>query len=547
MKRRDIKIFDTTLRDGTQGEKISFSVEDKLRIARRLDEFGIHYIEGGWPGSNPKDFLFFQRALKMSFNHAKIVAFGSTMRSGLTPEGDANLQALLQANTSAISIFGKSWLLHVRKALKISPEENLTLIENTVAFLKDHGKEIIYDAEHYFDGYKDDPDYALQTLCAAERGGADVLVLCDTNGGTLPHELAELILKTKQRVCTPLGIHTHNDSEMAVANTLAAVDVGCEHVQGTINGYGERCGNANLCSVIPNLQIKKRYYCVPEENLPKLTSLSHFVSEVANLTHPQNLPFVGKSAFAHKGGVHVSAVMKDVRTYEHITPEQVGNQRRVLVSDLSGRSNVFYKARELNVDLSMPPEKVQEIVQQLKDLENFGYQYEAAEGSFELFMQKMTGAWRDFFRLQGFRVLVEKNASEAPRSEVTIRLNVSGHIEHTASEGHGPVHALDKALRKALEKFYPEIQEMHLSDYKVRVLNEKDGTGARVRVLIDSYAGETTWSTIGVSENIIEASWQALMESFSYFLLQRQKQGLKKSKAKNSVNRPRVANLGSVQ
>ncbi|MFQ5769641.1 MAG: citramalate synthase [bacterium] len=362
---------------------------------------------------------------------------------------------------------------------------------------------------------------ALQTLLAAERGGADVLVLCDTNGGTLTSELVNIIRDTISVVSVPLGIHAHNDSDLAVANTLAAVENGCIHVQGTINGFGERCGNANLCSVIPNLQLKNQHQCVPDENLTQLTALSHFVSEVANLAHSHNLPFVGKSAFAHKGGIHVSAIMKENRTYERVPPEKIGNQRRVLVSDLSGKSNVFYKAKELDVDVRGHADKVPGIVKQLKNLENCGYQYEAAEGSFELLIRKRIENWQDFFQLEGFRVIIEKNTNDVPRSEATIRLKVDGHIEHTASEGNGPVHALDQALRKALIKFYPEIEEMHLSDYKVRVLNEKDGTGAKVRVLIDSSTTGATWGTVGVSENIIEVSWQALMDSFSYFLSKR--------------------------
>ncbi len=520
-KRKEIKIFDTTLRDGSQGEKVAFSVEDKIRIAKRLDEFGIHYIEGGWPGSNPKDGLFFKKAQSIPFKQARLVAFGSTCRANHNVKEDANLQALLAASTPAVSIFGKSWLLHVHKALRISPELNLKLIETSVAYLKEQGREVIYDAEHFFDGYKDDPEYALQTLWAAEWGGADVLVLCDTNGGTLPHEIGKIIDEIKPKLSTPLGIHAHNDAELAVANTLVAVAHGCEHVQGTINGLGERCGNANLCSVIPDLQIKQNYYCIPEENLSRLTALSHFVSELANLTHPHNLPYVGKSAFAHKGGVHVSAVMKEARTYEHIQPHQVGNHRRVLVSDLSGRSNVLYKADELKIDLRPYANKLPEIVQKLKQLENEGYQYEAAEGSFKLLLKKMTEDWQDYFQLEGFRVIIEKNAEGPPRSEATIRLKVNSYIEHTAAEGNGPVHALDKALRKALAKFYPEIKEMQLSDYKVRVLNEKEATAARVRVLIDSSSPDGSWGTVGVSENIIEASWQALMESFSYFLMQK--------------------------
>jgi len=522
--RKEIKVFDTTLRDGTQGEKISFSVEDKLRVAKRLDEFGIHYIEGGWPGSNPKDLLFFERVKQIRFKNAKIVAFGSTRRSGNLPEQDPNLQALLGANTSAISIFGKSWLLLVKSALRITPEENLNLIESSVAYLKSHAKEIIYDAEHFFDGYKDNPDYAIETLLAAERGGADVLVLCDTNGGTLPTELTNIICETKTKTSAPLGIHAHNDCELAVANTLTAVENGCVHIQGTVNGFGERCGNANLCSIIANLQIKQNYLCVPGEKLAELTSLSRFVSELANLSHLNSMAFVGKSAFAHKGGVHVSAVMKESKTYEHIAPERVGNRRRVLISDLSGRSNVLYKAKELQIDLKEHEEKIPEIVRQLKDLENCGYQYEAAEGSFKLLIQKMIQDWTEFFQLEGFRVIIEKNATEPTRSEATIRLNVNGRTEHTASEGNGPVHALDKALRKALVKFYPQIDDMQLSDYKVRVLNEKESTGAKVRVLIDSSADGCTWGTVGVSENIIEASWQALVDGFSYYLLHNNKE-----------------------
>lgn len=519
--RKQIQIFDTTLRDGTQAEKVSFSADDKVRIAKRLDKFGVHYIEGGWPGSNPKDFEFFEKAKTIEFENAKVVAFGSTMRSGSSPETDPNIQALVQAETRAVSLFGKSWMLHVTKALRISGEENLRLIEDSVAYLKSNGKEVIYDAEHYFDGYHDDPEYAIETLLAAQRGGADVLVLCDTNGGTLTSDVARVVLETRQRVAKPLGIHAHNDSEVAVANSVAAVESGCVHVQGTINGFGERCGNANLCSIIPNLQLKKNYNCIPDESLPKLTSLSHFISEVANLSHPNNLPFVGKSAFAHKGGIHVSAVMREASTYEHIEPEKVGNGRRVLVSDLSGRSNVFYKADELKVDLKEHAKDVPEIVTRLKELENQGYQYEAAEGSFKLLMKRMVGDWQDFFELEGFRVILEKDTSEPTRSEATIRLKVNGHTEHTAAEGDGPVHALDQAMRKALTKFFPEIKQVQLTDYKVRVLNEKDATAAKVRVLIDSSTPKCTWGTVGVSENIIEASWQALADSFAYFLLQK--------------------------
>jgi 2-isopropylmalate synthase len=524
MSKKEIKILDTTLRDGSQGEQISFSVEDKLRITEKLDEFGIHYIEGGWPGSNPKDSLFFQKVKTKHFKHAKLVAFGSTQRIGHKAEDDPNLQSLLKSDTPAVSIFGKSWLLHVTKALKITPEQNLKIIEDSIRFLKANNKEVIYDAEHYFDGFNEDPDYAIQTLAVAENSGADVIVLCDTNGGTLPSDLVKIIQKTKGKLSVPLGIHAHNDSDVAVANTIAAVEAGCVHIQGTINGYGERCGNANLCSVIPNLQLKCDYNCVPEENLQKLTMLSHFIADIANLPQAFNHPYVGRSAFAHKGGIHVSAVMKDSRTYEHVNPEKVGNSQRVLVSELSGRSNVLYKANKLKMDLEKHRDKIPEIVEKLKELENEGYQFEAAEGSFELLLRKMTGEWKDFFKLGGIRVIVEKDESGVHWSEATVRLSVNGKKEHTAAEGDGPVNALDEALRKALIKFYPSIGKMKLTDYKVRVLNAEKATAAKVRVLIDSSSKDKSWGTVGVSENIIEASWQALTDSIAYYLMHNQKE-----------------------
>jgi 2-isopropylmalate synthase len=515
---RNIDIFDTTLRDGTQGEKITFSAEDKLRIAQKLDDFGFDYIEGGWPGSNPKDMAFFERAKSCSFSHTKIVAFGSTRRAGNTAENDANLNALIQAETPAVSIFGKSWLLHVEKALGITAEENIAIISDSVSFLKQHGKEVIYDAEHFFDGYKANPDYALSTVLAAQKEGADVVDLCDTNGGTMPHEISKIVSEIKKQVDVQLGIHAHNDCELGVANSLAAVKAGCTHVQGTINGYGERCGNANLCSIIPGLQLKQDYQCIPNSKMAHLATISRFVSELANVKPDIRQPYVGRSAFAHKGGIHVSAVMKNEQTYEHIKPEEVGNSRRVLVSDLSGKSNVRYKTDELGINLGKDGEKVHEIVQRLKELENQGYQFEAADASFELLVEKMTSSPKNHFVLEGFRVTTEKNAAGSSRSEATIRLKVNGQMEHCAAEGNGPVHALDCALRKAIHEFYPEIEEMHLQDYKVRVLNEKDGTGASVRVLIDSGKTGNTWGTVGVSENILDASWQALSDSFSYFL-----------------------------
>lgn len=516
--KKSVKVFDTTLRDGTQAENVSLSAEDKLHIAQKLDEFGIDYIEGGWPGSNPKDMQFFELAKKSAFNHAKIVAFGSTKRAKYTVEEDPNIRALLNAETPAISLFGKTWLLHVEKALKISPEKNLELIRESVKFLKENDKEVIYDAEHFFDGFKDNQKYALDTLKTAEDAGADVICLCDTNGGTLPSEITDIVQQVQQNISIPLGIHAHNDSGLAVANSIAAVQAGATQVQGTINGYGERCGNANLCEVIPNLQLKAGFTCIPDEKMRMVTTVSRYVSEIANLAHSNMLPFTGKSAFAHKGGVHVSAVMKDSASYEHITPETVGNKRRVLISDLSGQSNIKYKAKELNIDLDAHNKNISEIVQTLKEKENQGYQYEAAEGSLKLLIKKISKEYQEFFTLKGFRILIEKDENGEVRSEATVRMDVDGEFEHSAAEGNGPVNALDMALRKALTKFYPKIKKMKLSDYKVRVLNANAATGAKVRVLIDSTNTAGSWGTVGVSENIIEASWEALTESISYYL-----------------------------
>lgn len=516
-----VKIFDTTLRDGAQSEYISFSVEDKLHIARKLDEFGIHYIEGGWPGSNPKDFLFFKQVKEEKFQNAKIVAFGSTKHAHNKVEDDPNIKALLDADTSTVSIFGKTWILHVEKALRVTREQNLEMIHESVAYLKAKGREVIFDAEHFFDGYKANPDYALETLRVAEEAGADVLVLCDTNGGTLTSDVAKIVKTVREAVSAPLGIHAHNDSELAVANTLVAVQNGCEHVQGTINGYGERCGNANLCSVIPNLQIKAGFKCIPEENISGLTALSHYVSEITNMVPNNAMPFVGKSAFSHKGGIHVSAVMRDTTCYEHIEPETVGNRRRVLVSDLSGKSNILYKAAELGIDVKSYQEQLPAIMKRLKELEHEGYQFEAAEGSLELLIKKIKNEYKNYFDLQGLRILVEKDESDEMRTEATIRMIVNNAVEHAAAEGVGPINALDKALRKVLINFYPEIEGMKLTDYKVRVIDAKAGTSARVRVLIESTADNMTWNTVGVSENIIEASWQALTDSVSYYLMKR--------------------------
>ncbi len=519
---KNISVFDTTLRDGSQGEKISFSLDDKLDIARKLDEFGIHYIEGGWPGSNPKDITFFEHARKVYWENAKLVAFGSTRRAQNRPENDKNLNLLLSSETPAISVFGKSWLLHAINALGISAEENCELIFDSLQYLKSYGREIIYDAEHFFDGYKDNPDYALKTLQAAVIGGADVLVLCDTNGGSLPNEISEITQTVKEAFSIKIGIHAHNDSDLAVANTLQAVMDGATHVQGTINGFGERCGNANLISAIANLQLKMGYHCVDEEKVSGLSDLSAYVYEIANVVPRDEAAYVGRSAFAHKGGIHVSAVMKNPRTYEHVDPDAVGNYRRVLVSDLSGRSNIHYKMSELGIQ-ELEQEKAVEIVQKIKHLENNGYSFEAAEASFELLVERQRGTTPIFFNLSGFREFTEKDGMGFPRSEASIRVAVDDHEEHTAAEGNGPVNALDNALRKALIRFYPAVANIHLLDYKVRVLNQagKKGTASQVRVLIETQFEEERWSTMGVSENIIEASWQALVDSYTYYLLKK--------------------------
>ncbi len=516
---RQIALYDCTLRDGTQGEEIAFSVEDKVRIAEKLDDLGMDYIEGGWPGSNPKDMDFFEAAKRLRLSHARLTAFGSTRRAGNRVAKDANIRALVRAETPVITIFGKSWDFHVQRALRTTLPKNLELIQDSVAYLKKHCDELIYDAEHFFDGYRLYPEYALDTLRAAEAGGADCVVLCDTNGGSLPGQIVAGTAAARRTVSTPIGIHTHNDSELAVANTLAGVEQGAIHVQGCINGYGERCGNANLISVIPNLQLKMGYRCVTAARIRKLREASHFIDELANRRSDTHQAFVGDSAFAHKGGVHVQAVLRDPRTYEHLEPEVVGNRRRVLVSDLSGRGNVVYKAKEFGIDLDTHDPETQEILRELKELENQGYQFEAAEGSFELLMRRAKGQRRKFFDLIGYRVTVEKlDENSAARAEATVQVSVDGVLEHTAAEGNGPVDALNKALRKALEKFYPGLSETELIDYKVRILNESAATEATTRVLIESSDHESKWATVGVSPNIIEASWEALVDSFEYKL-----------------------------
>ena len=516
---KKIEIYDTTLRDGTQGEGISFSSLDKIKIALSLDKLGVAYIEGGWPGSNPKDMEFFEKIRSIPLKKAKISAFGSTRKGNNKVEKDINIKALMDSKAPVITLFGKSWELHVKDALKVSLEENIKMIYDSISYLKSKGRYVIYDAEHYFDGFKANPDYALKTLEAAKNAGAEVLVLCDTNGGTLPSELAEIIKTTKSSIKAKYGIHTHNDSGLAVANSIIAVEMGCMQVHGTINGYGERCGNANLCSIMPILQLKLGFRCVSDKNLKTLTDVSYFVSEVANVIPPKNEPFVGESAFAHKGGIHVDAVMKNIKTYEHISPELIGNRRRVLLSDLSGKSNIKYKTSEMGFEEEFEPLHLREIADEIKLKEHRGYLYEDAEGSFELLVRKKQGKKEEFFELEGFRVIIEKRPEKEPYSEATIKLKVKGTTEHTAAEGDGPVNALDNALRKALEKFYPNLKKMHLTDYKVRVLDGKDGTKAKVRVLIESANKKKTWGTVGVSENIIQASWEALVDSINYHLL----------------------------
>lgn len=515
-----IYIYDTTLRDGTQGEEISFSVEDKVKIAHHLDEFGVDYIEGGWPGSNPKDMEFFERMKDVKLKHAKLAAFGSTCKASSTPETDSNVNQLLNAATPTVTIFGKSWDMHVTAALGTTMDRNLEIITETVRYLKRNGKEVIYDAEHFFDGYKSNPEYAIRTIKAAEAGGADFIVLCDTNGGSLPHEVEKSVTTAKEAVRIPIGIHAHNDSELAVANSLGAVRAGAIQVQGTINGFGERCGNANLCSIIPDLQLKMNIPVLPAAKLKGLTELSRFVSEVANLQPRKSLPYVGQSAFAHKGGVHVSAVMKSARTYEHIDPEVVGNSRRVLVSDLSGKSNVLYKAERLGISIDDNNGKATKIVNELKALESQGYVFEDADASLEILMRKDTGEVETPFELEALHIIIEKNDNSGlAHTEAVIKLRVGDRIEHTASEGNGPVNALDNALRKALLQFYPQLAETKLSDYKVRVVDAGEGTSAKVRVLIETTDGESDWSTVGVSENIIEASWKALVDSIVYKMM----------------------------
>lgn len=522
-----ISIYDTTLRDGTQAEGISISADDKVRVAKRLDQFGIHYIEGGWPGSNPRDIEFFNLIRKEKLKQARVSAFGSTRHNKNRVENDPNIQALLDAHCPVVAIFGKSWDLHVTKALRVSLDDNLMMISDSVRYCKSKKREVVYDAEHFFDGYKADAEYALKTLEAAADAGADYLVLCDTNGGCFPWEIEQIVREVREHTGTPLGIHTHNDGGNALANALVAVREGAVQVHGTINGYGERNGNMNLCSLIPNLVLKMNKKCIPKKQLKELTSLSLFVSEVANVSPDDRQPFVGRSSFAHKGGIHVSAVQREEATYEHIKPELVGNVRRVLVSDLSGKSNIDFKASQLNLDLGNDPESRQRILRTIKKKENEGWSYEAADASLEILAMKELGRHQDFFDLAGFRVITERREDGEVINEATVKIKVGEEIMHTAAEGDGPVNAMDAALRKALMPFYPELSQVHLTDYKVRVMDAREGTAAKVRVLIESRDPQHEWNTVGVSENIIEASYQALVDSIDYKLL---KYGRKKQR-----------------
>ncbi len=513
-----IQVYDTTLRDGTQREGISLSCDDKLRIARKLDDLGVAFIEGGWPGSNPKDAEFFARAQRLDLKHALIAAFGSTCRAGSRPEDDGNICALLDAKTPLCTVVGKTWTLHVTDVLQTTLAENLRIIEDSVSHLRAQGRRVVYDAEHFFDGYKADARYALDTLRAAIRGGAETVVLCDTNGGAMPWEVTEIVRAVKAAVEHPLGIHAHNDGECAVANSLAAICEGCIQVQGTINGYGERCGNANLCSIIPDLELKLGLKCLPEGNLAKLYELAHFVAEVANLAPDEYLAYVGASAFAHKGGIHVAAMRRNGRSYQHLDPALVGNRTRVVVSELSGRGNLLSKAEEHG--LKVNGGELAGVLNDIKALEARGFSFEAAEASVALMLKRQQAGYKSPFELIDFSVSVEHRQGRGVFAEATVKVRVDGEVIHTAAEGNGPVNALDLALRKALTPVYPKMERFRLADYKVRILDGDNGTAATTRVLIDTHAmhGTQRWSTVGASTNIVEASWQALTDSVEYGL-----------------------------
>ncbi|MEW6008373.1 MAG: citramalate synthase [Candidatus Omnitrophota bacterium] len=518
MSLKQLMLYDTTLRDGAQTQGVSFSLEDKIRITSVLDELGIHYIEAGWP-SNTKDREVFKYFQKHPLAFSQLVAFGSTHRVDKKASTDENLVRLVDAGTKTVTIFGKSWDLHVKDVLKVSLEDNLKIISNSIKFLVSKKLTVFYDAEHFFDAYRSNRTYALETLRIAASSGASVIVLCDTNGGTLTSDLIKIIHDVKNIISLPLGIHTHNDMGLAVANSIAAIQAGCLQVQGTFNGLGERCGNADLCAIIAIAQLKLNIDCISDSQLKKLTEVARFISEVANIKHPDNLPFVGHSAFAHKGGVHIDAMMKNPKTYEHIEPERVGNSRKILVSELAGKTPLVIKAKELEFDLNKKSPQAKQLLKLIQDLEHKGYQFEAADGSFALLLEKAFKKYKQFFHLEGFRVIIEKKEHGKLVSEATIKLKVNEVQEHTTAEGDGPVNALDNALRKSLKGFYPSLSKMRLTDFKVRVLDAKSGTAAKVRVLIQSQDEKESWGTVGVSENIIEASWQALVDSVEYKLI----------------------------
>jgi 2-isopropylmalate synthase len=515
--RPDIEIYDTTLRDGTQGEGINLSVMDKLRIAEKLDQFGVQFIEGGWPGSNPKDIEFFEEAKGRKYRKARLAAFGSTRRKGVAVESDEQVRLLLEAETPVVTIYGKTWLLHVKEVLRATPDENLAMIADTIRFLKDHGRYVIYDAEHGIDGFKNDSEYALATWQAAEKAGADMVVLCDTNGGSLPSEIKRATAEAMGKLTAPIGIHTHNDIGLAVANALAAVDAGAIHVQGTVNGYGERTGNCNLISLIPTVCLKMGKKCVPNGSIRKLKELAQFVDEIANVRHDPRQPWVGEAAFAHKGGTHVNAVQKLVSSYEHVDPALIGNVRRVLISDLAGRSNIVMKARELGFDIDNNTPELKAILGKIKQLEHEGYEFEAAEASLALLIRKALRHEEAPFVVEGYHVSIRRDRATSV-CQASVKVKVGDLFEHTIAEGDGPVNALDQALRNALVKFYPRLKSVRLSDYKVRILDSASGTGARTRVLIESTDGKAEWGTVGVHDNIIEASLQALSDSLEFRL-----------------------------
>jgi 2-isopropylmalate synthase len=518
-----ITIYDTTLRDGSQTEGVSYTVNDKLKITQKLDELGVHYIEGGWPGSNPKDKEYFQLIKGKKLKNAVIAAFGSTRRANIKASDDANLNELINSNTKTITIFGKSWDLHVTDIIKTTLEENLDMISDSVKFLKSKKREVFYDAEHFFDGYKRNPKYALKAILRAQDAGASCIILCDTNGGTLPSEVRQIVTNVKKKVSIPLGIHTHDDLGMGVANSITAIEAGCVHVQGTFNGLGERCGNADLCTITGILHTKMKMKSIPDQQIKKLTETAYFISDVANFKLADNAAFVGHSAFAHKGGVHIDAVMKNAAAYEHIKPEIVGNHRRFVTSELAGKMPIVMMAEKMNVKLDKKSPEAKEIMALLQEKEHQGYQFEAADASFELFMKRSLKQYKPFFELEGFKTTSEKRNDGKIFAEATVRVKVKGESQYHAAEGDGPVDALDKSLRHALTKFYPKLSEMHLTDYKVRVLDSKEGTAAKVRVLIESTDGNDSWTTIGVHENIIEASWEALTDAIEYKLLKDQK------------------------